>query len=356
MFILIFATVLGSINFYLFRTAAAAYPDFQVFFATIQSLFFVSIFIGRTLETKGKIKLSLPFSWIGFTWLGICGIALFLITAGDLLQLAGIGHFDNKTQFQITAPLIAILAIWGAFSAKKYRTRFLKIASNKLAVTKDRIRVVQVSDLHLGSNSSQKFVRKLVADINDLKPDIIVSTGDLFDGYLEILAPYVDILRELKAPFGKFAISGNHEVYTGLEECMSLAEVAGFTTLRNDSVTLPIKLSIIGLEDPEASSSVNESEILKRVPADAFRLLLKHRPAFESKSTGLFELQLSGHTHGGQIFPFHLLTKLQYRIGPGLTKLGPEQQIYVSRGTGTWGPQIRFLAPPELTIFDLSGE
>lgn len=354
MFILIFASILAAINFYLYRTATAAYPDFNVSFATFQTLCFLSVFLGRILEAKGKIKVSLPFSWIGFTWLGICGIALFLVAFGDLLQLLGV-DFTDQFQFQITFTLAAAISVWGAYSARSYRTQFIKLSSNKLTVTKEQIRVVQISDLHVGSNSSQKFVRKLVQDINDLKPDIIVSTGDLFDGYLEILAPYVDILRELKAPFGKYAISGNHEVYTGLEECMSLTEVAGFTALRNSVHTLPINLTLVGVEDPEAPNKADESKILEAAPNDTFRLLLKHRPAFDSKSMGLFDLQLSGHTHGGQIFPFHLLTKLQYRIGPGLTELAHGQQIYVSRGTGTWGPQIRFLAPPELTIIDLSG-
>ncbi|EDY81140.1 Ser/Thr protein phosphatase family protein [Verrucomicrobiia bacterium DG1235] len=355
MFIIIFTLVLGLINFYLFRTAAVAYPSLSVFFATSILLLFASLFVAVILERRGKLAASLPFSWIGYTWLGISGIAFSLTAATDLLQFA-LTQLDNRLQFQIVLALTFILSLWSAFEARRFRIRKIKITSPKLAALERPIRVAQISDLHLGDSSSLAHTRKVVAAVNAQKPDLVVSTGDLFDGYLSLMAPFVDVLRELDAPLGKFAVSGNHEVYAGLDEALSLTELAGFTVLRNTHQALTAQLTVAGVEDPASSLKPDEATALQTLSNFPFILLLKHRPAFDSESRGKFDLQLSGHTHGGQIAPFHFLIKLAYKAKPGLSQLAPDQHLYLSRGTGAWGPQLRLFAPPEVTILDLSPE
>ncbi len=352
MFVVLVPLIFGLLNYYLFTAAANAYPQLSIFFATSLLLLFGSLFLAMILEKRGKLALSLPFSWIGYSWLGMSGIAFTLLAASDLVQAFG-DFYTDRVQFQGLVIATLSLTSWAAFEARRPRIKRITIKSPKLKGLEKPIRIVQITDLHLGDSSNLKHTKKIVQTINLQEPDIIVSTGDLFDGYLSLMAPFVDALRELKAPLGKFAISGNHEVYAGLEEAMSLTEFAGFTLLRNRHEMIDRNLVVAGVEDPASPLVPDEAAALATLSQMPFHLLLKHRPDFDPESEGKFDLQLSGHTHGGQIAPFHLLTKLAYRAKPGLTELAPKQHLYLSRGTGTWGPQLRLFAPPEITIIEL---
>ncbi|MBC2605397.1 metallophosphoesterase [Pelagicoccus albus] len=353
MAMLLIPIILGLINYYLFRVAAAAYPGLSVFFATAIILLFLSLFVAIFLEKRGKLAASLPFSWIGYTWLGITCIAFSLSALSDLVQLITVS-FNDRAQFLFVLISTVGLSLWAAFDAKRVRLRKIRLRSPKISNANHSLRIVQISDLHLGDSSSIAHTRKLVDTINQQKPDIVVSTGDLFDGYLELMAPFVDALRKIEAPLGKFAVSGNHEVYAGLDQALSLTELAGFSVLRNGSFPVNSQLTVVGVEDPASEMKPDEESALSTLSRLPFHLLLKHRPAFDPESAGKFDLQLSGHTHGGQIAPFHLLTKLAYRAKPGLTELASHQHLYLSRGTGAWGPQLRLFAPPEIAVFDLT--
>ena len=351
-FVSLVILVFGSINYYIYHSAVAAYPHLDTFFATGIGLLFISPLTAAFLEKREKLIVSLPFSWVGYSWLGISGIALLLLAVSDGLQFI-LPSFDDKQQFHIVFLTTIAASIWGAFETRRFRIRRIEIKSPKLSGIEKPIKVVQISDLHLGDSSTVSHTQKVVKAVNDLKPDVIVSTGDLFDGYLELMAPFVDVLRQLEAPLGKFAVSGNHEVIAGLEKSMSLTEFAGFTLLRDRNQAVNAQLTIAGVEDPSAPSIATERDALDSLSSAPFHLLLKHRPEFDRRSEGKFDLQLSGHTHGGQVFPFHILTFLAYPILPGLHEVAPNQRLYLSRGTGTWGPQIRLFAPPEITLIEL---
>lgn len=352
-FVFLVILVFGSINFYIYRSAALAYPDLNTFLATVIALLFASPLLAAFLEKKEKLIISLPFSWVGYTWLGISGVALLLLALTDFLQFF-LPNLSDRDQFLIVLPSTLAASAWGAFETRRFRTKRVTIKSPKLKGLEKPIRLVQISDLHLGDSSTLSHTRKVVDAVNSLKPDIVVSTGDLFDGYLELMAPFVDVLRKIEAPLGKFAVSGNHEVIAGLEEAMSLTELAGFTLLRDNHQAINAQLTLAGVEDPSAPSIATEHDALNTLSRAPFHLLLKHRPDFDKRSEGKFDLQLSGHTHGGQVFPFHILTWFAYPTRNGLSELAPDQHLYLSRGTGTWGPQIRLLAPPEITLFELT--
>ncbi|MDQ8182475.1 metallophosphoesterase [Pelagicoccus sp. SDUM812005] len=352
MFFVLVSLILGLLNYYLFRTAAHAFPSLAVFFATSVALLYLSLFAAVLLEKRGKLALSLPFSWIGYTWLGMSGIAFTLTAPSDLAQVLGV-PFSDRAQFIGIAAATSVLSLWAAFEARRFRVNRIELRSPKLKGLGKPLRIAQISDLHLGDSSSLKRTKKVVQTINLHEPHLVVSTGDLFDGYLELMAPFVDCLRELEAPLGKFAVSGNHEVYAGLDEAMSLTELAGFSPLRNRSQSVNEFLTVAGVEDPASPLKPDEAAALDTLSQMPFHLLLKHRPDFDPKSKGKFDLQLSGHTHGGQIAPFLFLTKLAYKAKLGLSELAPKQFLYLSRGTGSWGPQLRLLAPPEITIFEL---
>jgi hypothetical protein len=200
---------------------------------------------------------------------------------------------------------------------------------------------------------------RIVEAVKQAKPDIFVSTGDLVDGELDGLNSLSNLLHEVKAPYGKFGITGNHEYYAGITKAIEFTERSGFRLLRDESVTIPGLINIAGVDDPagRAYSSqvqgISERALLSKLPREQFTLFLKHRPVVENDVTGLFDLQLSGHVHKGQIFPFRLVTRLFFSWIDGLYHLPGNLLLYVSRGSGTWGPPMRFLAPPEVTVIEL---
>jgi hypothetical protein len=170
-----------------------------------------------------------------------------------------------------------------------------------------------------------------------------------------------EFLQEIQPRYGKFAVTGNHEYYAGLSQPLDFTQRAGFTVLRGEVQTLPIGIHIAGVDDPIGNryglnKNITEKELLSNPDREGFTILLKHRPVVDQDAAGLFDLQLSGHVHKGQIFPFNLLTYIHYPVRAGHNSLASGSSIYVSRGTGTWGPPVRFLAPPEVTVIDLINE
>jgi predicted MPP superfamily phosphohydrolase len=166
------------------------------------------------------------------------------------------------------------------------------------------------------------------------------------------------MLQEIKPSYGKYAVTGNHEFYAGLHESLSFTQRAGFTVLRHTGVALTEGFNIAGVDDTAnryfaSQEHPSEREMLQSLDQKNFTLLLKHRPVADSKSLGLFDLQLSGHTHKGQIFPFNIVTLLYFPIHWGCINPVDHCYLYVSRGSGTWGPPIRFLSPPEVTLIEL---
>jgi predicted MPP superfamily phosphohydrolase len=169
------------------------------------------------------------------------------------------------------------------------------------------------------------------------------------------------MLATVDPPLGKFAIAGNHEFYAGIRQSGRFLRAAGFKFLRNEDFELNGLINLVGVDDPAGKrrypeiGQVGKEEkiLLADLDSERFTLLLKHRPTVEIESLGRFDLQLSGHTHGGQIFPFNLITRLFYPRERGLYRLDKESVLYVSRGTGTWGPPMRFLSPPEVTLIEL---
>jgi predicted MPP superfamily phosphohydrolase len=222
---------------------------------------------------------------------------------------------------------------------------------------------VQVSDVHIGLLLQKWRLKRILEIIRAAKPDILVSTGDLIDGKLnrnDTISerdPLAALLAAVPSPHGKYAVVGNHEVYAGLPQALSFSRAAGFTILRNQTIQLNNGIAITGIDDravnPDGDVRGTEAPLLNMVSQDLFRLLLKHRPEILPESDGRFNLQLSGHVHGGQIFPFNFLVKLVYPIPCGTTSTKAGSQIHVSRGTGTWGPPMRLFAPPEITIIDI---
>jgi predicted MPP superfamily phosphohydrolase len=184
-----------------------------------------------------------------------------------------------------------------------------------------------------------------------------VSTGDLVDAQINQLAGLRELLQDLQPRYGKYAITGNHEYFAGLDKALEFTRHAGFTMLRNEARDVG-GITIAGVDDRTAFRvhervPVADRSVLLPLDRKKFIVFMKHQPLPDPGDAGLFDLMLSGHTHKGQIWPFTYLTRMTYPLNAGDYDLGKGSLLHVSRGTGTWGPPIRFFSLPEVTIIEL---
>jgi hypothetical protein len=250
------------------------------------------------------------------------------------------------------------LAAYSVAEAARIGVERTRYGTDRLPPSVPRVRIVQITDVHLGLVHRNPKARAIAERVRAERPDILVSTGDFVDGRIDHVEGLAEIFREIPAPRGKFAVLGNHEYYAGLPQSLSFTRRAGFTVLRGEAVTVDNAVRFAGVDDPAsmgfgAPRGPGEAELLGDGPPGRFTVLLKHRPAADPASYGRFDLQLSGHTHHGQIFPFRLFTRLAYPLLAGDHPLPGGGTLHVSRGTGTWGPPMRFLTPPEITVIDI---
>jgi len=373
LFLLIFFCVYGGTHLYFFIKAKMVF-GFGVAAGACLGLFLVAMVFApvmvRIAEREGLESTARIAAYIGYIWMGflllffsasllidvynllILGVSLVSQSERSLLQIS------VKNAFIAACSVGSIVSLYGYFEALDIRTERLVIESEKIPVVPGTLTIVQISDVHLGLIVREERLRRILDVVRDARPDILVSTGDLVDGEINRLPGLAAMLGEIRPRYGKFAITGNHEVYAGLDKALDFTEKAGFRVLRNEAVTVDKNLTIAGVDDPalrvlNPSLSIDERGILSSIPSDRFVLLLKHRPVVVTEDLGTFDLQLSGHVHKGQIFPFNLVTHLFYPAKMGYSRYPSGSSLYVSRGTGTWGPPIRFLAPPEVTIIEL---
>jgi hypothetical protein len=227
--------------------------------------------------------------------------------------------------------------------------------------TLDGFRIVQMSDIHIGDILGRPFLEELVRRCNALKPDLVAVTGDLVDGTVEHLSPAVAALERLTSRHGTYFIMGNHEYYSGDVEWAEALTGMGIHVLRNRFVTLGDaggRLDLVGVDDyghrdARDGRGYDLGKALLGRDRDRPAVLLAHQPrgVEDALSQGV-GLQLSGHTHGGQLFPITLVVQASYRYPAGLYRVG-EGHVYTSRGTGFWGPPMRIGSPPEITAVTL---
>lgn len=373
-FFLFFFIVYGGMHLYAFLKARAAFAFGNSIAVPLLLLIIVmnlSPVIVRMSEKYGCEVFARLMSFSGYLWMALLFLFFSTGLATDLyrmlVRVTGLLSGRDLSAFVLTAkaafliPLFfsLVLTAYGYFEAADIRTEELTIKTTKLPAGMDRFTIVQISDVHLGLIVRETRLAKILAEVKQAKPDILVDTGDLVDGQINGLYGLSDMLREINPPYGKFAILGNHEFYAGLGQSLDFIKKSGFRLLRGEAVLGPINtagvdddvLFTYGLEEGKG-----ESELLKGLPGDRFTLLLKHRPEVDRNTIGLYDLQLSGHAHRGQIFPFTLIVKLRFPYLSGFFELGKGSKLYVSRGTGTWGPPVRLMAPPEVTVIRLVRE
>ena len=371
-FLLLYLSIYPLIHYYAYRKIRAAFVPGSK--ARMAMLLFMAVMIGAPLmvrlaerggvETGARFWAQASFCWMGLLFLfvtlaGTIDLIRFVILAAERMQRRTLitTRVSPRQLFALQAMVVAAIYGYGLFEAADIRLEQIRIATPKITARSGRIRIVLISDVHLGLIVGEGRLKKIIATIEEARPDMVVSTGDLVDGQLNHLTQEAELLAALRPPLGKIAITGNHEFYAGLQNASDFTEKAGFTLLRRQGMVVG-GINFVGVDDPAVrllgqGGAGTERDLLLAQPRDHFTILLKHRPDSDPQSLGLFDLQLSGHTHQGQIFPFNLITWLFYPQRAGqLTRLD-SGLLYLSRGTGIWGPPIRFLAPPEVTIIDL---
>ena len=293
----------------------------------------------------------LPFTFFSFMLLLIADI--FGLVVWYLRKI----KINVKYELIFTFILTSAMFGYGYFEAKDIKAVEITIQTEKLPQDTDIIRIVQISDLHIGKIFNSNQLIKTMEITRAVSPDLIVLTGDIVDIDLRKDEYFVKILGGVETPLGKFAVTGNHEIYSGLKEAVDFMSRAGYKVLNSEWLSLG-PIVIAGVDDPGRaiiSKQNNGFELLSSLPdnlRDKFILFLKHQPHVHEDTIGLFDLQLSGHTHGGQIWPFKYIVSTLHGVKQGLTAhMG--SSLYVSNGTGFWGPPVRFLAPPEVTVINV---
>ena len=324
------------------------------------------------------------------SWSVYMGLAFFFILFTAFLALDVFrvlawmldGLFSMKIGERLASPKLhvagaaafALLAcVYGWYEALNVRPAYVTVETERLPAGVERVRIAHISDVHLGWIIQEERLGRMLDVVRAARPDVLVSTGDLVDGDMEFRDEEVALFRGLNLPLGIYAVTGNHEFHVGVRQAIDFKERAGMRVLRNEYLHAG-GLLFVGMDDPSVrrfgGDLPPEQGILASLPDDAFVVLLKHQPSVIQESIGLFDLQLSGHTHGGQIWPFYWLTRMAYEYRPGLRALSPsrrggeaydaetsrESSVYVSNGAGTWGPPLRFFAPPEVVIIDIVGK
>jgi predicted MPP superfamily phosphohydrolase len=238
----------------------------------------------------------------------------------------------------------------------RFYEKSVEVPLARLSTRFDGLKIVQLSDVHIGPTLGASFMRAVVEQTNALGPDIVAITGDLVDGSVENLGEAVSELRHLRATHGVYFVTGNHEYYSGADPWCRFLEGLGIVVLRNERVSIgegDEGFDLVGIDDFQAGRFEGHGPDLPRALAgrDASRelILLAHQPkaVHEAQEPGV-GLQLSGHTHGGQIWPFNWLVKLAQPAVQGLSWF-EKTALYVSSGTGYWGPPMRLGTKAEVT-------
>jgi uncharacterized protein len=306
-------------------------------------------------------------AWIGYGWMGFIFLFFWIGLGLEILSLlAGALHTnlppdfaETLRSFRLTVAVTAAVSVYGLIDARRIRIERIRLTSSKVARRERGFRIALISDVHLGVLVGPRRLRRMVERVRTLDADVLLSAGDLVDGQADRVSLLVPLLDALRPRQGKFAVTGNHDYYVGIEHALDFHARAGFRVLSGTAVNVGADIRIAGVDDPTGRRMGVSSNVDERVPlgdgaSDRFTILLKHQPVIDARAAGLFDLQLSGHVHQGQIFPFGWLVRLAYPVRTGLTRLAHGGWLYVSRGTGTWGPPMRVGAPPEVTLIEIN--
>ncbi|MBC8023009.1 MAG: metallophosphoesterase, partial [Burkholderiales bacterium] len=291
--------------------------------------------------------------WIAmgfFSWL----LVLTVLRDAALLFVDG---WATETALAVLGLTPVITAVGFLMARRVARLVDVRVPVDKLPASLEGFTIAQISDVHVGPTIKREFVQRIVDRVNGMDADLVAITGDLVDGSVAQLASHTAPLADLKSRHGTYVVTGNHEYYSGAQAWIGELERLGARVLMNEHVMLDHdggRLAIAGVTDFSAhhfdpSHASDPRRAMKGVPDGAVKVLLAHQPrSAPSAAAAGYDLQLSGHTHGGQFWPWNHFVRFSQPFTSGLHRLG-RMWIYISRGTGYWGPPMRFGIPSEIT-------
>ncbi len=369
----LFFTVYGLINFYIFTRGSQAIPPGSTLRNAYSIAFWVlalSLIAGRLLERLWMSALSDLLVWMGSFWVGAMVYFFIAVLSLDFARLLWLAYHLTPFQASITAAhylqakyftcagiigVVAVTLIAGHVNALLVRVTPVDLQIDKKSEALPAINIVAASDIHLGTIVGRNRLDGIVAQINGLNPDIILLPGDIVD---EDLGPVIkqnlgESLGRLRARFGVFAVTGNHEYIGGVERACAYLADHNVVMLRDQAVKVNGSFYIVGREDRSAEGRRGKGrkslkELMAGVDKSCPVILMDHQPfQLEDAVSQGVDLQLSGHTHHGQLWPISYIIRAVYEVGWGYRKIG-STHIYVSNGVGTWGPPVRIGNRPEI--------
>ncbi len=376
-FFAVITLVVGGVHYYLWQRLVRA-PDLgppwgrvgTVAFVGLAALTPAGVALARYLDRPA----SRVVAGVAYGWLGVAILLFFLLGASEVVRVGVHGvsalaarpmDADRRAFLSrgiagtVSFAALALAGVGTASALGQVALRRVTVPLRRLPEALSGFRIVQLSDLHIGPTLGGAWLAEIVARVNAQEPDLVVITGDLVDGSVEALGREVAPLADLRAKHGVFFVTGNHEYYSGADAWIEELARLGVRTLRNERVAVgegDAVFDLAGVDDWSAHGRGHGADLAKalrgRDPAREL-VLLAHQPkqVIEAARHGV-GLQLSGHTHGGQIFPWGFFVRLDQPYVAGLAQ-HEGTHIYVSRGTGFWGPPMRVAAPAEIAVVEL---
>jgi len=328
-----------------------------------------SYVVGRVLERFAISYFTDFLTWVGSFWLAAMLYLFLIVLVFDIVRLSDLlfnwfPGFFYTAQFKSTLlysvlSLVTVIVIIGHINAINPRVTRLNLNIEKEANGLEELKIALVSDVHLGTVIGPRRSARLVREIDNLHPDLILLAGDVVD---EDLQPVIrhnlgETLKKLKAPYGVFAITGNHEYIGGVAQAVKYLEEHNIKFLRDTSVKINDSFYLVGREDRSKNASGkrrNLVDLLNGLDRDLPVIMMDHQPFdLDEVANAKVDLQVSGHTHHGQLWPLNYITQAIYEISRGY-KMKGSSHFYVSNGYGTWGPPVRLGNRPEIVYFTLN--
>lgn len=381
-FVLIFSAILGAAHYYAWSRlvrATSLSPSLHragtIAIVAAGLLVPIGLFAGQFLPRRAETALSM----LVYGWIGVIMLLVVALGVSELLR-AGLSLASSYSQSSMNPERrtflsraiaasaatfsLALSGLGTANALSEVSIRSQPIRLRRFPAALSGFRIVQLTDVHIGPTLGREWLDTIVERVNALNADLIVITGDLVDGSVQALRDHVSPLKNLRSKHGTYFVTGNHEYYSGADEWIEELTAMGIRVLRNERVTIgegELCFDLAGVDDYSAKGFGNghgadlERALSKRDPAREV-VLLAHQPKqiFEAARMDV-GLMLSGHTHGGQLFPWMFLVMLDQPYIAGLSTHGATQ-IYVSRGTGYWGPPMRVGAPAEISLLELHAD
>lgn len=357
-FITLALTIWGIMHWYVFwRLGAIPWVEAHLSIRSlllVASALWMSYPLARMLNSWKLETVGVPLEFAAAAWMGTLFLLFAALLVVDLGTVGGLLFAQVAPQLRSVAVLVAVMfAVIGVVQGlrapvvRDYEVRLAGLPSDR-----DGLTLVAISDLHLGTLRGGRWLTNLLGRIEELKPDLVVIVGDLVDGNVRQVEQLLPTLKQLRAPLGVWAVTGNHEYYAGLAPSVELFHAAGYHLLRDRWAEVTPGLILAGVDDLTAREQFGPSGdalelALANRPGGA-TLLLSHSPLESERAAAAgVKLMLSGHTHAGQIWPFNFLVRLKYPLLVGRFEVAG-MTLIVGRGTGTWGPPMRLWQPSEI--------